>query len=137
MKSSNPFTLRLVFFLILGVIAYAINDWAREQQSLYIFLLQFICLAAIALADVSRFVSGNLKFRPEETHQFRLLEQRSFQWFLGCYLLLLAVVVLINLSDDTSDFFMSPWGLWLVFLPVMLAAFFISSRQLDNGSNTG
>ena len=136
MRAGGNFGFRWVAFLILGLIAWLINDWALEQQSFYIFLLQMICLAIIAVYDVSQFVRGHLKFRPDDENQVNLLEVPSFQLFLAVYLLLIAAVVIINFSAELTGFFMSPFGLWLVFVPVMLAALIMSRSQVKSRSGS-
>jgi hypothetical protein len=72
--------------------------------------------------EISSFLRGNLKSGPDKKYTVKALEMNSYRLFLALYLMALAIFVLLNASDAITDIFMSPFGLWLVFFPIIVGA---------------
>ncbi|MET0082315.1 MAG: hypothetical protein ABW079_04845 [Sedimenticola sp.] len=128
---------RMVILGIVGVIAFAVDSWARANSNILISALEMGIFAMWLIGDVAEIFRGRLKTGPEIEERIKAINISSFQLFISIYLFCVALVAIFVLpSAEDFDPLTSPFTVWLVAVAPLSVAFIQEFFANENISKT-
>ncbi|MET0104037.1 MAG: hypothetical protein ABW072_02705 [Sedimenticola sp.] len=128
---------RMAILGIVGVIAFAVDSWARANSNILISVLEMGILAMWLIGDVAEIFRGRLKAGPEIEERITAINISSFQLFISMYLFCVALAAIFILpGDEDFDPLTSPFTAWLVAVVPLSVAFIQEFFANENANKT-
>ncbi len=137
MGQSSQLKVKLIVLGIIGLFAYMIDGWAKDNTSLFLLFTEGGLLVLLMSTDINEMFKGNLKAGPERIARSKAIEMLSFQVILAAYLMALSILALYSANSGyINNYINSPFLIWLVFMPLLVIAFILEFRVDSNEKKT-
>jgi len=120
---------RILLLLAIGLYAFLIDDWAKQNANIVPAIIEFVLIAIWVGVDLDDVFRGTLKAGPEQSAKLRAIEIPLYQALLAVYGMAIAVVVLIRaMNGHDFELLESPFLVWIFVAPAVAAGFVLENR---------
>jgi|GEM_PF-7036617 len=120
---------RILLLLAIGLCAFLIDDWAKQNANIFPAIIEFVLIAIWVGVDLDAVFRGTLKAGREQSAKLKAIEKPLYQALLAVYGVAIAVVVLIRaMNGHDFELLESPFLVWILLAPAVAAGFVLEIR---------
>ena len=129
MQRGTKLVRRILLLLAIGLCAYLIDDWAKQNANILIAIIEFVLIVIWVGVDLNEVFQGTLKAGPEQSTKIRAIEIPLYQALLAVYGVAIAVVVLFRgMNGHDFELLESPFLVWILVAPAVAVGFVLEFR---------
>jgi len=120
---------RILLLLAIGLWAFLIDDWAKQNANIVLAIIEFVLIAIWVGVDLDEVFRGTLKAGTKQSAKVKAIEIPIYQALMAIYCVVIAVVVLFRaMNGHDFELLEGPFLVWALVAPGAAVGFVLEFR---------